>query len=44
MLHSNEKIQRKINKKIQNNYKKNNFSINPEEISKIIERINKNIK
>ena len=41
MLHSNEKIQRKINKKIQNNYKKNNFSINPEEISKIIERINK---
>ena len=41
MGEANNKIKRKINKKIQNNYKKNKYTIKPDEISEIIQRINK---
>ena len=40
MGEANNKIKRKINKKIQNNFKKNNYTIKPDEISKIIQRVN----
>ena len=36
----NNKIKRKINKKIQNNYKKNNYKINEKEISNILQKVN----
>ena len=37
---ANKKIKRKINKKIQNNYKKNNYKININEIASIIQKAN----
>ena len=36
----NTKIKRKLNKKIQNNYRKNNYKINDNDISAIIQKIN----
>ena len=36
----NTKIKRKLNKKIQNNYRKNNYKINDNDISAILQKIN----
>ena len=36
----NNKIKRKLNKKIQNNYRKNNYRINVNDISAIVQKIN----